>query len=202
MLSSGMSLPRVLLAASASVLLFGSFAPEASATTALALDLRELVQRADHVLVATALSQRARHDALGRIVTDTTLRVQERVYGPPSAGEDRDVVVRTLGGIAAGVGLLVEGEARFTMGERYLIFARGRAPEAWLHPIEMAQGVMPIHRIAGADMVMPGSAGMALRQRGSDGQLRSAPPALMQPMPFDELLAQVRELVFEVHGAN
>ncbi len=134
-------------------------APRASATIALALDLRELVQRADHVVVATALSQRARYDALGRIVTDTTLRVQECVHGPSSVREGGDVVVRTLGGIHAGVGMSVAGEARFTVGERYLLFAHGSPRGAWLHPIEMSQGVMPIHRMAGADMILGTSLG-------------------------------------------
>lgn len=172
----------------------------AEATIVRALDLRGLVRGADHVVVGTVVSVEARYDHLDRIVTDATVRVDESMHGPARAGST--VVVRRLGGTIGDVGLRVEGEPSFAAGERILLFARANATERVLRAVGMSQGVMPIQRDGGVERVMPGGGGLALMQRGSDGQLRPAPAALLEPAPLDELLAQVRELVSEIHGAR
>ncbi len=182
----------------ASLALFAVSAP-VSATLTVALDLRELITEADHILVVTAVSEEARLGPLDRIFTDTTLRVEERIHGPQSAREGSLVVLRSLGGVLGGVGLRVEGEPSFALGERALVFGQMRGAE--LRAIGMSQGVMPMRRLgSGADMILPGGQGLALSQVGSDGRIRSAPGALMAPTGADEFMAQVRELSVEIHG--
>jgi len=61
--------------------------------------------------------------------------------------------------------------------------------------VGMSQGEMPIV----GEMVLPGAAGVTVVARTTSGQLLPAPAALMTPMHRDELLAQVRDLVREVH---
>ncbi|WP_236516113.1 hypothetical protein [Sandaracinus amylolyticus] len=172
----------------------------AHATSTEAMDLRALVRGADHVVVGTVVSQEAHYDHLDRIVTDVTIRVDERMHG--AAGEGTTVVVRRLGGVIGDVGLRIEGEPSFVEGERVVLFARMVAADRVLRPIGMSQGVLPIARDGGVELVMPGGEGLALVQRGSDGRLREAPGALMTPEPVDALLARVRDLVAEIHGAH
>ncbi|AKF03750.1 hypothetical protein DB32_000899 [Sandaracinus amylolyticus] len=177
-----------------------SAAGVAHATSTEAMDLRALVHDADHVVVGTVVSQDARYDHLDRIVTDVTIRVDERMHG--AAREGTTIVVRRLGGVIGDVGLRIEGEPSFVEGERVVLFARLVAADHVLRPIGMSQGVLPISRESGIEMVMPGGEGLALVQRGSDGRLRAAPGALMAPEPVDALLARVRDLVAEIHGAD
>jgi hypothetical protein len=172
----------------------------AHATLIEALDLRELVRGSDHVVVATVVRSEARYDHLDRIVTDTTLRVDERMYGPAAAGST--VVVRSLGGALGEVGLHVEGEPTFSPGERIVLFGRMHAQDRVLRAVGMSQGVLPMRREGGAEVVMPGGGGLALVQRGSDGRLRPAPGALIAPESADEVLARIRDLVLEIHGAR
>ena len=175
--------------------------PVAHATSVEAMDLGALVRAADHVVVGTVVSTEARYDHLDRIVTDATVRVDERMHG--AAPEGSTVIVRRLGGVVGDVGLRIEGEPTFLPGERVLLFARTIASERLLRPIGMSQGVMPIQRdAAGAEVVMPGGEGLSLVQRGDDGRLRAAPGALLSPEPADALLARVRDLVAEVHGGR
>lgn len=172
----------------------------ASATTIEALDMRSLVRESDHVVLATVIATEARYDHLDRIVTDATLRVDERMWGP--AREGQTIVVRRLGGVIGDLGLRVEGEASYEPGERVILFATMNRSAGVLRPVGMSQGVMHVRHVEGAEAVMPGGDGLSLVQRGSDGQLRPAPGALAQPAPLDALLSQVRDLVAEVHGAR
>lgn len=170
----------------------------AHATSVEAMDLRALVGASDHVVVGTVVSVESRYDHLDRIVTDATVRVDERMLG--AAPEGSTVLVRRLGGVLGDVGLRIEGEPSFLPGERVLLFARTIASERLLRPVGMSQGVLPIQRDeAGAEMVMPGGEGLSLVQRGGDGRLRAAPGALLSPEPVDALLARVRDLVAEIH---
>lgn len=172
----------------------------ARATTIEALDMRALVRESDHVVLATVVDSVARYDHLDRIVTDATLRVDERIWG--SSTEGRTLVVRRIGGVLGDVGLRIEGEATFAIGEQVVLFATEHRGEQVLRPVGMSQGVLRVRRIEGADTVMPGGDGLALVQRGSDGQLRPAPGALTQPTPLDALLAEIRDLVAELHDGS
>lgn len=172
----------------------------ARATIVEALDLRELVRGADHVLVGTVTGTTVRYDRLARIVTDATVRIDDSMHG--SAPNGSTVIARSLGGAIGDVGLRVEGEPTWIAGERVVLFARADRGEGVLRAVGMSQGVLPIRTIDGVDRAMPGGSGLSLMQRGSDGRLRPAPAALTGPAPLDDLCAQIRELVTETHGAR
>jgi hypothetical protein len=181
-------------------LVFLAGSPRALATSIEALDLRTLVGDADHVVVGTVVGIEARYDHLDRIVTDATIRVEERMLGETAVGGE--VTVRSLGGAIGEVGLRIEGEPIFVAGERVLVFARLHRGERVLRAVGMSQGVMPIRDVGGAEMALPGGEGLALLARGSDGRLRAAPAALIEPEPLDSVLARVRELVAELHAGR
>jgi hypothetical protein len=165
----------------------------AHATISRALSLPELVDRADHVVLATCVDARAFRDGRRRIVTDYTVRVDEAVKGEARPGTT--LTMRSLGGVIGDLGMRVEGEPHLTVGERYLLFLRALPDGRTLRPVGMSQGVMPVRDEGGIPTVQPGGGGMTLRQRVRGGQLVPAPPALLHPEPFPELRERMREMV-------
>lgn len=161
----------------------------ASASLAVALDLRALVQRSDAVVVARVTAQQSRWDG-GRIVTDVLVEVVETLDGDARPGEQLQVV--RFGGSVGDLGMRIEGEPTFEDGRQYLLFLR-----RWrgLHrPVGMSQGVMPVQEGSGTPMVQPGGAGLSL-VTGPGG--RPAFGALRGPRSLDTLRAQIRALASE-----
>jgi hypothetical protein len=175
-------------------------ASNASATLIEAMDLRALVRASDHVVLATVVGTHAHFDQLGRIVTDATLRVEASMHGPAAVGST--IVVRRLGGVIGDVGLRVEGEPTFEIGERIVLFARTVPGESFVRPVGMSQGVLRVQRVAGTEMAMPGGEGLALVERGPDGRLRPVSGALARPESLDALLERIRTVVAEIHGTR
>lgn len=170
----------------------------ALATQVEALSLRELVESADHIVVGTVIAQEAHYDDLDRIVTDSTIRIEETLHGARS----ETLVVRHIGGVVGELGLTVAGEAAYPEGARMLLFLRafdsGDAGVV-MRPVGMSQGEMPILAGDAGEVVMPGGLGVAVVSRAPDGQLTPAPAAITAPVGRDELLSRVRDLVAEVH---
>jgi hypothetical protein len=171
----------------------------AYATQVEALDLRQLVAGSDRIVVGTVIAQEAHYDDLDRIVTDSTIRVEETLHGPAS----ETVVVRHIGGVVGEVGLSVAGESAYTDGARTLLFLRtfvsGDVGPV-MRPVGMSQGEMPIVPGASGELVMPGGAGVSIVSRAPDGRLSSAPAAITAPVARDEMLSRVRDLVAEVRA--
>jgi hypothetical protein len=93
----------------------------ASAAVSIQLSLDELVGHATFVVLATPMERHSAWEELPggrRIVTYTRMSVERSVTG--QAGNE--VWVRTLGGTVGRIGQHVSGEARFTMGERSVVF--------------------------------------------------------------------------------
>ena len=170
-------------------------AGEAAASTVRALSLQALTEKAELIVVGTALEAKTRHALDGKLlVTDVRVRVERVLLG--AAKPDQPLVVTLLGGEQGGVQLNVPGEASLPLGKRALLFLYRAPKSADLRVVGMSQGVMPIEQKPdGTTMVIPGGAGGALVDRGSDGKLHPAPAALMQPEPMDALLARVERLV-------
>jgi len=172
-------------------------ASPALATVTTALDLRELVTRADLVTVATALHRESRWDARRRIVTDVTLRVDQVFKGEGREGSE--IVVRRLGGAIGDLGMQVAGAPSFEDGQRSLIFAERRGGH--LRAVGMSQGVMRIRvDLQGRELVLPGGSGLSLVRRVPGGALTEAPAALLAPRPLGDLLDEVRRTVDETRG--
>jgi hypothetical protein len=169
----------------------------AQASTVRALSLAELTYKAELIVVGVPFEAQSRRHVDGKLlVTDVGVRVERVLEGGAKPGES--LVVTLLGGELDGIALSVPGEATLVLGERALMFLQ-RAPRSRdLRVVGMAQGCMAMEPAAdGTMMVIPGGSGSALVERNSDGRLRPAPAALMQPEPADALLSKVRALVAE-----
>ncbi|MCC7538127.1 MAG: hypothetical protein IT379_18010 [Deltaproteobacteria bacterium] len=162
----------------------------ASASVVLALDLDELVAQSDEIVVAEVLSQSA--SWVGRrIETDVRLRVDETVFGSSRRGNV--IVVRRIGGNVGEIGMRVEGEPTFVVGQRTLLFLR-RA-YGILRVVGMSQGAMRIEP-GTPPIVHPGGAGLALVRRSATGAMEDVDPAsLPQSRPLAEMLDDVRSAV-------
>lgn len=175
----------------------------AHATIARAMAMRELVTEADVIARVTVLDRQARYDALDRIVTDVRVRVDEPLFGATEAGVVRagdELVITRLGGELDGLGLRIEGEPTFPVGEELLLFAVDLGGE--LHALGMSQGVFPIARDgSGHELVAPNGGGLSLVAPGG-GDLVPAVPALPVARPVDAFLDEVRTLIAEVRHEN
>lgn len=187
---------RSLAAAAAAVALLILATAPASASVVEALDLGQLVRRADQVVVGRATGTRSSWDDRHRIVTDVTVRVEQSMKGGAGAGDE--IVVRQLGGAIGDLGMRVAGEPTIGTGDRMVLFGR-RTRAGRLRPVGMSQGVLPVLVEDGRDVVHPGGAGLALVQRVR-GQLVAAPPALIHPRPLEEVVDDIRHVVEEARG--
>ncbi len=84
---------------------------------------RDLLDRADVVVVATVLQSSPRAADGGMIYTDHQLRIEEVLKGTVGAS----TVVREAGGIIDGRGVVIAGSAEYEPGARVLTFLRRRA---------------------------------------------------------------------------
>lgn len=118
--------------------------PDALATSARALTLRELLLRSRHALVGTPRAIESRWEYYAgarRIVTYTTLRVSQSVDGRPAP--DRELRLRTLGGSVGDIAQVVHGEAQPKLDHPGLLFLD--SDEGGLFRVTgMAQGHYPL----------------------------------------------------------
>jgi hypothetical protein len=115
----------------------------AHATLVLGLSLRQLVNRARHVVVMTPLESVSSRALLGErscIVTDTRVRVEDALTGSQPAQE---LTVRTLGGRIGNVGELVHGQPLLVPNTAAVAFlTTDAAAQHWF--VGMAQGHYPL----------------------------------------------------------
>src|SRR3954452_5097546 len=90
---------------------------------------RDLVKRAEAIVIATAVESHAEMRGAGRIVTVATLQVERVVKG--NVGGDT-VQLAELGGAVAGHARLVPGSPRYETGTRYLVFLRTNNFGEWM----------------------------------------------------------------------
>lgn len=103
------------------VCLFFLAATLSAATFELPSD-RDLLDRADVVVVATVLDSSTRAAGDGMILTDYELRVEDVLRG----GAPSTIVVSEAGGVLDGRGVEIAGSAVYTPGSRVLAFLRQR----------------------------------------------------------------------------
>lgn len=173
------------------------FTSPALATIVEAMSMRDLVRSSSLIVIGQVESQTAHYDEQDRIVTDVTLRVEECLHG--AVARSSRITIERLGGSVGDTGMHVEGEARFTNGERLILFAQRHVTPrgAVVRPVGMAQGVLPLE----GDTVMPNSEGLGLVTRNPAGQLVPSPSAVTSPRSRDAIVEEIQALVAEVHGA-
>lgn len=93
---------------------------QASATSALYVTDTEQARLSTAVVVATIGKVEAEAHETYRIVTRTSIKVDEVLFGQAPA----ELRIEQIGGTLAGVTVFVPGDARFEAGERCVLFLR------------------------------------------------------------------------------
>lgn len=125
----------------------------AQASSALALTVQDLVDRADAIVVGIPKSRVSRWES-GKIVTYTTVSIDAGVAGAGKAGGS--LVVRTLGGVVDKIGQQVAGEAALPLDVPMVLFLRPlpagtAAPAGARSVVGMSQGAVRV--VVGKDKI-------------------------------------------------
>jgi hypothetical protein len=81
---------------------------------------RDLVRRADAIVIATAIESHAELTSRGAVVTASQLHVEDVLKGSPLSGSEIRIV--EPGGIMSERATIIYGSPAFGMGKRYLVF--------------------------------------------------------------------------------
>ena len=173
-----------------------------SASIVQALDLPELVDQSDRIVLGRVVFAEAFRQADGTIATWYRVEVERelRTDAPPRT-EEPEVLLQVLGGEIGDLGMRVEGEPRFSIGERAVIFMR-EGNQLAFRPVGMAQGVMRVRKKDGDEMVFQSREGMMLVKRGPDGLLRQSKGALPREERLKVFLERVQSIVREQVGPS
>ncbi len=163
-----------------------------------ALELEELVDRADQILLGRVVFSECFEYPNGTIGTSHRILVERDIRG--RSLEEGEVIVETLGGHIGDLAMRVEGEPNFQVGERVVIFVRGAGDYLAFRPVGMGQGVMRVRTVEGVDRVRQTRAGMMLMRRNAQGVLQKSQGALPEEERLDAFLDRVRSLVERKSG--
>ncbi len=114
--------------------------PQANATTMIYRSIEELAQRSALVVEGTVTGSETYAGDEGRITTRWTVKVARTLRGQPAAEVRFEQWAGTLGDITT----QIPGDARFTQGERVVLFLRGDSPEK-MYLTAMGQAKFTIH---------------------------------------------------------
>jgi hypothetical protein len=184
-------LPGALLAA----LLVAS---PADASIVQGLDLEELVSHADRIVLGQVLFSESFVQPDGKIGTWHRIAVERELRG--QAPDEREVIVETLGGQLGNLGMRVEGEPSFSVGERVLVFMRDGGPYTAFRPVGMGQGVMRVRTEQGVETVTQSREGLMLMRRNAQGRLEKSLGALPGKERLDALLTKLRNILAQQAG--
>ena len=168
-------------------------ASPANASIVQGLELHELVAHADRIVLGRVLFSESFVRADGQLGTWHRIAVERELRG--RAPEEREVIVETLGGQIGDLGMRVEGEPSFPVGERVLVFVRDGGPYTAFRPVGMGQGVMRVRMEEGVETVMQSHEGLMLMRRNAKGRLERSLGALPQKERLDVLLSKLRDIV-------
>lgn len=155
----------------------------ASPSTVLKLTLSQLVKQSDAIVIGTVLAQD--YGMKGNLVlTKNKVQIESTLSGDLKA-DTMDIV--TLGGRRGdGVSLFVFGEARFTIGERFIAFL-SLQNGAW-RVLGMTQGKMRIEEddASGRPMVLPPDPVNVVSMKS--GKLVPDKPFMTEAVPLDTFI--------------
>lgn len=157
------------------------------------LELEELIAKADRIILGRVLFSESFLRSDRQIGTWHRIEVEREIRG--RAPDEREVIVETLGGQIGDIGMRVEGEATFQVGERVLVFVRGGGPYTAFRPVGMGQGVMRVRMERGVETVAQNREGLMLMRRNADGRLERSLGALPEKARLDTFLLRVRDIV-------
>jgi hypothetical protein len=169
----------------------GLISVPASPSTVMKLTLSQLVKKSDAIVIGTIVAQESM--VKGDLVyTRNTASIENTLSG--TAAGTVDIV--TLGGSRGdGISLFVFGEARFTVGERFIAFLTLQNG-AW-RVLGMAQGKMRIEEdeASGRPMVIPPDPVNLVSVKS--GKLAKDKPFMTEAVPLE---AFIQDLLWEKDG--
>jgi hypothetical protein len=116
---------------------------------------RDLVRRADAIVVATAIDSHAQLNEHGAPVTVATLAIDEVLKGNVS---ESSIELFEPGGVLAEKATMIPGAPRYAPGEQYLVFLRRNSDGDWA-TFGFGLGKFQfMHDLSGRDLVSRGSA--------------------------------------------
>lgn len=158
-----------------------------------ALDLDDLVEQSDQILLGRVVFSESFQRANGTLGTWHRIVIERDVRG--TASSEQEVIVETLGGQLGDLGMRVEGEPSFSLGERVVVFVRGDGGYSAFRPVGMGQGVMRVRMEEGVETVRQTREGMMLMRRNAKGRLERSAGALPKKERLDTFLSRVRSIV-------
>ena len=162
-------------------------APVAMATLMRAMDLSELAASADQIVVGDVVSTESAWDSGRRNIYSTIeISVQESWKGA-TPGDGR-IKIRQLGGTVGDIEMTVHGMARFTPGERSLLFLRQA------RVVGRGQGKRAVHWDTAGKRWLADAPDRS-RVLGVDAQGRPRAAESEVPEALDRLRERVRALV-------
>jgi hypothetical protein len=176
------------------------FASPAEGSIVQGLDLEELVAKSDRIVLGRVLFSECFIRPDGQLGTWHRVEVTRELRG--HAPDETEVIVETLGGQLGDLGMRVEGEPSFEVGERVLVFIRDGGPYSAFRPVGMGQGVMRVRKERGVDTVTQNRDGLMLMRRDTKGRLEQSPGALPGTERLDTLLLKLQELVARSAGGS
>jgi hypothetical protein len=162
------------------------------------LELEELAAEADRIVLGRVLFSESFLRRDGQIWTWHRIEVEREIRG--NAPDEDEVIVETMGGRIGDIGMRVEGEASFQMGERVLVFVHGGGPYTAFRTVGMGQGVMRVRREKGVDTVRQSREGLMLVGRDAEGRLKRSFGALPEPERLDAFLSKLRQIAAKQEG--
>jgi len=158
-----------------------------------ALDLDDLVDESDGIYLGRVLLSESFVYPNGMLGTSHRIQVERDLRSGTSS--EREVLVETLGGAIGEIGMKVEGEPSFAVGERVIVFVREGGGYAAFRPVGMGQGVMRVRTEEGVETVHQTREGMMLMRRNAKGRLERSLGALPKQERLDAFLSRVRAIV-------
>ena len=173
-------------------------ASPANGSVVQGLELEELAAEADRIVLGRVLFSESFLRRDGQIWTWHRIEVEREIRG--NAPDADEVIVETMGGKIGEIGMRVEGEASFQMGERVLVFVHGGGPHTAFRTVGMGQGVMRVRREKGVDTVRQSREGLMLVGRDAEGRLKRSFGALPEPERLDAFLSKLRKIAAKQEG--
>ncbi|MGB5504063.1 MAG: hypothetical protein WBM75_16820 [Polyangiales bacterium] len=173
-------------------------ASPANASVVQGLELEELAAEADRIVLGRVLFSESFLRRDGQIWTWHRIEVEREIRG--HAPDQDEMIVETMGGQIGEIGMRVEGEASFQLGERVLVFVHGGGPYTAFRTVGMGQGVMRVRREKGVEIVRQSREGLMLVRRNAEGRLKRNFGALAEPERLDTFLSKLRQIAAKQEG--
>lgn len=199
---------RAVLALSMLALVFAIslIASTASATVMKYAGLEELIEISDVIVQGTVAEQKVYFDeAQGRVVTDTTFKVERTFMGKV----DQKITIQQWRGTHKGITTEIPGDPNFEKGEEVIVFLH-RGPEGVVALSAMGQSKYSIFPTAQGKLVSRNFSDLSILLQKSDlGKLKlpTAAPGEIVKLPketrsYTSFVAELEALIAGIKGGN